>query len=122
MEKTSEMTLRRLVGAVLRPHDGVHGQFELARIPAEQLDDGGELVVGEAQFPVKGLPRQGFAHESRRIVVKGAKQKDKRSSCPRYEENGDRVIERKDPHAKSERHGVLTMAKPAKRTMTAEHK
>ena len=59
--EASEVALRRLVGAVLRPHDRVHRELELGGLPAEQLDDGGELVVGEAELPVQGLSVW-FAH------------------------------------------------------------
>ena len=57
--KRREVALRRLVGAVLGPHHRVHRQLELGGLAAQQLDDGGELVVGESE-----LPMQGFAHGS----------------------------------------------------------
>src|SRR5882762_6380222 len=43
----------RLVGTVLRPHDRIHGELELGRVVAEELDDGRELVVGQAQLTMK---------------------------------------------------------------------
>ena len=75
------MTLRRLVRAVLGPHHRVHRQFELSGLAAQELDHGGELVVGESELPV-----QRFAHESWRIVVKRV-----------YTQKSIRVIEQKSP-------------------------
>ncbi len=45
----------RLVRAVLAPHDGVEGQLEVVGGAAQDLADGLELVVGQAQRPVQRL-------------------------------------------------------------------
>ena len=45
----------RLVRAVLAPHHGVEGQLEVVGGPAQDLADGLELVVGQAQRPVQRL-------------------------------------------------------------------
>jgi hypothetical protein len=52
-----EVHLRGLVGAVFAPHDGVHRQFEFGGLPPEEIDDAGELVIGEAELAVEGLRR-----------------------------------------------------------------
>ena len=51
--EAAEVALGRLVRAVLRPHHRVHGELELGGFPAEQLDDGNQLVVGHTQFAVQ---------------------------------------------------------------------
>ena len=51
--EAAEMALRRLVGAVLGPHDGVHGELELGRRPPQQGDDVGQLGVGETEPAVQ---------------------------------------------------------------------
>ncbi len=51
--EAAEIHPRRLVGAVLGPHDGVHGELELGGLPAQQFHDGAELVVGQAQCSVQ---------------------------------------------------------------------
>ena len=43
---------RRLVGAVLGPHDGEHGQLEVVGLPTEDPFDVGGLVVGQAERAV----------------------------------------------------------------------
>ena len=53
--EAAQVHLRGLVGAVLGPHHAEHGQLEVRRVAAQQLDDGLELVVGEAERPVPGL-------------------------------------------------------------------
>ncbi|CAB4324661.1 unannotated protein [freshwater metagenome] len=53
--QTLEMHPGGLVGAVLGPHDGVHGQLEMVGLAAQQLGDRGVLVVGEAERDVDGL-------------------------------------------------------------------
>ena len=45
----------RLVRAVLAPHHRVQGQLEVVGGPAEDLADGLELVVGQAEGPVQRL-------------------------------------------------------------------
>ncbi len=64
--EAAEVDARRLVGAVLGPHDRVHGQLEVVGRPAEEAGDGLRFVVGEAKLAVKGkrhrrkLPDSGF--------------------------------------------------------------
>ena len=48
----------RLVGAVLAPHHGVEGELEVVGRAAQDLADGLELVVGQAERPVQGLLAQ----------------------------------------------------------------
>ena len=48
-----EVHARRLVRAVLAPHDGVERQLEMVGRPPEDLLDGLELVVGQAERPVQ---------------------------------------------------------------------
>ena len=49
----AEVLLRRLVRAVLRPHHRVHRDLELGRVAPEQVDDRGQLVVGEPELAVQ---------------------------------------------------------------------
>ena len=53
--QTLQMHPRRLIGAVLGPHHGVHGQFEVVGVAAQQLGDRGVLVISEAECDVDGL-------------------------------------------------------------------
>ena len=55
--ESPEVDPAALVGAVLRPHHGVHGQLQRVGRPAEDPVDGGSLVVGQPECPVEG-----FAH------------------------------------------------------------
>ena len=47
-----EVDARRLVGAVLGPHDRIHRQLEVVRLAAEDAADVVELGVGEPERPV----------------------------------------------------------------------
>ena len=47
-----EVHARGLVGAVLRPHDGVHRKLEVVGLSTKDAFDGGRLVVGEPQGPM----------------------------------------------------------------------
>ena len=47
--QAAEVGPRGLVGAVLGPHDRVHGQLQLVGLPAQDALDGHQLVVGEAE-------------------------------------------------------------------------
>ena len=49
----SQVGAGRLVGAVLRPHDPVHGELQWVRRPLEDLLDGLRLVVGETKCAVQ---------------------------------------------------------------------
>ena len=51
--QAAQMDPARLVGAVLAPHDRVHGQLEMVGRAAEQPLDGGGLVVGQPEGPVQ---------------------------------------------------------------------
>ena len=51
----AEVHARRLVRAVLAPHDRVQGELEPVGRPAEHPGDLGELVVGQAERAVEGL-------------------------------------------------------------------
>ncbi len=62
--KTTEMHARRLVRAVLGPHDGIHRELEVGRLPVQLGDDHIELVVGHAELPVQRFGRRG-GHPSR---------------------------------------------------------
>ena len=53
--QVAQVRTRRLVGAVLRPHDGEHGELQVGRVAPEQLHDRRELVVGEAELTVERL-------------------------------------------------------------------
>ena len=58
----AQVVLRGLVGAVLAPHHGVHGELGAGRAAAQDLDDLVELVLLQAQlgpgeFDVRGLGR-----------------------------------------------------------------
>ena len=53
---------RRLVRTVLAPHDGVHGQFEVVWLPAQDASDRRGLVVGQSQLAVQRYP-----HETARL-------------------------------------------------------
>ena len=48
-----EVHARRLVRAVLAPHDGVERQLQVVGRPPENLLHGLELVVGQAEGPVQ---------------------------------------------------------------------
>ncbi len=50
---------RRLVRAVLAPHDGEQGQLEVVGDPAEDAHDLVALAVGQPERPVKRLARFG---------------------------------------------------------------
>ena len=50
--EVAQVRLGRLVGAMLRPHHGVHGQLGVGRTAAQNLADAGVLVVLEAQVAV----------------------------------------------------------------------
>ena len=49
----------RLVRAVLRPHHGEHGQFQVGGVAPQELDDRRQLVVGQPEPAVDRL------HEAR---------------------------------------------------------
>ena len=53
--QAAQVDAARLVGAVLGPHDRIHGQFEVVRGTPEDAFDGRSLVVGQPQGAVDGL-------------------------------------------------------------------
>jgi hypothetical protein len=55
LAELAEVDLRRLVGAVLRPHDGVHRQLARGGAAAEDLADACVLVALEAESRVRLL-------------------------------------------------------------------
>ena len=50
LAEVAQVHLRRLVGAVLGPHDGVHGQLGVGGAAAEDLADAGVLVLLQSQL------------------------------------------------------------------------
>ena len=64
--EAAEVALGRLVGAVLRPHDGVHRQLDLGGRSTQEIDHRGQLVVGHSELPVQtGAQRRGSRRRSR---------------------------------------------------------
>ncbi len=79
--EAAEMDPRRLVGAVFRPHHRVHGELGRSRPAAEDLDDGGVLVVGHAEYPVCRLRGLGGGHDSAGTAAR----KERRRASPSAE-------------------------------------
>jgi hypothetical protein len=50
LAELAQVDLARLVGAMLAPHDGVHGQFTGRRPPAEDVFDPCVLVLLDPEF------------------------------------------------------------------------
>ena len=52
LTKVTQVRLGRLIGAVLGPHDGVHGQLRIGGAAAQDVMDALVLVVLQAEFRV----------------------------------------------------------------------
>ena len=94
----AEMDLRRLVRAVLRPHDRIHGELEVGGVTAEQSDHVGQLGIGEPEAAMQRLVGRHPLERSGGSISPNA-------TCNNY------------PNTKSRRKSNM-----APKQMTAEHK